>query len=82
MNDMTGEFIKNEMIGAANTSEKIVRLVMEDCSVGRGLLAGALAYVLLAKSAPVNVSLEELHDIVDSVYRLVSDAEGEGHVIQ
>lgn len=82
MNDITGEFVKAEMVGAAVTSQKVVSMVMDECSVGRGLLAAAMAYIILAKSAPVDIPLEDLHEIIDSVHHLVSESEGQSRVIQ
>ncbi len=70
-------------MAAAELSQKIVKLVMDDCeSVGRGLLAGAFAYAVLAKSAPIDIPKEDLHEILDMAYRMVQEAEGEGRVLQ
>ena len=75
--------VKEEVAAAADVAQKIVKMVMDgNESVGRGLLAGAFAYSILAKSSPVDVPLEDLHDILDAAYRMVTEAEGEGRVLQ
>lgn len=80
---MKNEIVKEELIAAAEMSQKIVRLVMAECdSVGRGLLAGAFAYAILARSSPMEVPQNDLHEIFDMVYRMVTEAEGEGRVLQ
>jgi len=83
MKEARENFVKEELIAAADLAQKVVKLVMDDCdSVGRGLLAGAFAYAILAKSAPIDIPKEELHEIFESAYCMVHEAEGENRVLQ
>ena len=84
MDDSVVSFVKEEMMAAAEISQRVVKIVVDESdNVGRGLLAGAFAFAVLAKSAPVQIPLEDLHDMLDQVYRMVTEAsDGESHVLQ
>lgn len=83
MKEARENFVKEELMASAEKAQKLVKLVMADGdSVGRGLLASAFAYVILAKSAPIDIPKEDLHEILDMAYRMVQEAEGEGRVLQ
>ena len=78
--------MKLEMLGAADLSQKIYKLVMEECpSVGRGILGTAMAYCILAKCSPREIDLSDLVDVLRAAHNLIEDAEQDAagnHVLQ
>lgn len=83
MQFIDAEMVKEEMAEAVRASDMLTKMVMDECkTVGRGLLATAFTYAVLARACPVEVELQDLHDILDMAHRLVSESEGKDRVIQ